>query len=202
MGTYMSAYLEVDHGIDLAPFTDPTQIYSLTDGSFSFNKDYEVFDALAHGRSILYPVEDQDPKHRPLFAARGMPMPCGPEVAHDYYRLVAEPPDLPNDYFWPNDRCVSPAQASEWLRTGKCHESEAFQHFNCPPCGPLWWPVVSTPGLHNASWLRLDEFDTSLAHHGLELSALRVEYRVLRAAFSLLVDEYGLSRVRLVLWFS
>jgi hypothetical protein len=68
MGTYMSAFIEVDHSTTLPPFSDPTQIFSLTEGSFSFGKDYDVFDALARGRDSQLPVEDRDPRRRPLIA--------------------------------------------------------------------------------------------------------------------------------------
>ena len=49
VATYMSAYIEVDHGEHSHPFSDPAQVYSLTEGSFAFGKDYEVFDE-QHGR--------------------------------------------------------------------------------------------------------------------------------------------------------
>src|SRR3954454_24363036 len=46
----MSAYIELDHGVRSPPFSDPVQVHSLTEGSFAFGKDYEVFAALAGGR--------------------------------------------------------------------------------------------------------------------------------------------------------
>jgi hypothetical protein len=91
--------------------------------------------------------------------------------------------------------------AAEWLRDKGCHEAEFFQWFNCQPEGRVW-RVVSVPGLYNGSWLRLDEFDAALEHHGLALMALPVEYRILRAALAQLVEQRGQERVRLVLWFS
>jgi hypothetical protein len=201
MGTYMSAYIEVDDGAPSPPFSDPMQILSLTEGSFSFGKDYEVFDALAGGRDAAMAPEDRDPRRAPLFAPRGMPSPCSQSVGWDYFRLVAEPPNMPNCYFWPEWRCVSPALAAEWLRAKGCHEAEVLQWFNCEPEGRVW-RVVSQPGLYNASWLRLDEFDAALKHHGLELAALPVEYRIIRSALAQLVEQYGPKRVRLVIWFS
>ena len=45
-------------------------------------------------------------------------------------------------------------------RSKGCHEAEFFQWFNCGPEGRVW-RVVSEPGLYNASWLRLDEFDAA-----------------------------------------
>jgi hypothetical protein len=72
----MSAYIETDQGERSPPFSDPVRVRSLTDGSFAFGKDYEVFDALAGGRCAAMAPEDQDPSRAPLFAPRGIPSPC------------------------------------------------------------------------------------------------------------------------------
>jgi hypothetical protein len=197
----MSAYIEVDHGDGSPPFADPVQVHSLTEGSFVFGKDYEVFDALAAGRDAAMAPEDQDPNRVPLFAPRGMPSPCSLAVGWDYYHLVADPPHLPNRHFWPEWRCVSSVVAAEWLQNQGCHAAEFLQWFNCERGGRVW-QVVSALAHYNASWLRLDEFDAALEHHGLDLRALPVEYRILRTALAQLVEQYGRARVRLVLWFS
>lgn len=47
MGRHLSAYIEVDHGDCSPPFSDPDQIFSLTEGSFVFDKAYAIFDAIA-----------------------------------------------------------------------------------------------------------------------------------------------------------
>jgi len=202
VGTYMSAYVEVDRGDRSPPFADPMQVYSLTEGSFvACGWEYDVFDALAGGRDSCMAPEDRNPSLAPLFTPRGMPSPCSSAVGWDYYRLVADPPDLPDKYFWPECRCVSSAVAAEWLRDKGCHEAEFLQWFNCAPEG-LVWRVVSEPGLYNASWLRLDEFDAALRHHGLDLAMIPVEYRIIRMALSLFVEQHGPERVRLVVWFS
>jgi hypothetical protein len=130
-----------------------------------------------------------------------MPSPCSPSVGWDYFRLVADSPDLPNSYFWPEWRCVSSAVATEWLRDKGCKEANFFQWVNCAPEGRVW-RVVSEPGNYNASWLRLDEFDAALEHHGLELGGLPVEYRIIRAALSQLDEQHSRERVRLVIWFN
>jgi hypothetical protein len=201
MGTHMSAYIEVDYGEGSPPFTDPVQVYSLTEGSFVFGKDYEVFDALAGGRDAAMAPEDRDPRRAPLIAPRGMPLPCSPAVGWDYFRLVADPPVLPDRHFWPEWRCVSSVAASEWLRRESSCEAEFFQWFNCEPEGRVW-RVVSQPGLYNASWLRPDEFNAALEHHGLDLATLPVEYRILHSALSQLAEQQGSERVRLIVWFS
>jgi hypothetical protein len=198
MGTYMSAYIEVDYAVQLPPFIDPQQVYSLTAGSFMLGKEYEVFDALAGGRDAAMAPEDRDPNRAPLFAPRGMPSPCSSAVGQDYFYLVAEPPDLPNRYFWPADRCVPPDVAAAWVRDQGCHEATFLQWVN----GDRTWRVVSEPGLYNASCLRPDEFDAALRHHRLNLAELPAEYRIIRSAMAQLAEQYGPARVRLVVWFS
>jgi hypothetical protein len=197
----MSAYIEVDHGEGSPPFSDPIDVHSLTEGSFAFGKDYDVFDALAGGRDAAMARGDPNPSRAPLISPRGMPSPYSPAVASDYFRLVADPPILPDHRFWPEWRCVSSAAAAEWLWERNCQEAEFFQRFNCEPEGRAW-RVVSLPGLYNASWLRPDEFSAALEHHSLELATLPVEYRIIRAALSQLVEQHGTERVRLVVWFS
>src|SRR5262249_18143150 len=168
MGTYMSAYVEVDYDMRSQPFSDPTQVYSLTNGSFALDKGYHVFDALAGGRNSAMSPEDQEPASIPLIPPRGMPTPCSAAVAQDYYYIVAEATEPPDHYVWPAHRCVLPPVAEGWLTKEGSHEAEFVQWFNCGPKRRVW-RVVSAPGLYNASWLRLDEFDLSLKHHSLEL---------------------------------
>lgn len=201
MGTYMSAFIEVDHSGGSPSFTDPVQIYSLTEGSFSFDKDYAVFDALAGGRDSAMPPEDRDPRRAPLFAPRGIPSPCSLTVAWEYFYLIADASGPPDPHFWPEHRCVSTEVAERWRQEHGCHESRILQWFNCGPIERMW-RVVSEPKLYNASGLRLDEFDAALAHHRLNLAALPVEYQIVRSAMSLLVQKHGPQRVRLVVWFS
>lgn len=202
MGTYMSAYIEIDYGKQLLPFSDWKQVHSLTEGSFTFDKDYEVFDALAGGREDSAPPEDRDPNRAPLFAPRGMPSPCSQAVGWNYFYLITESSDLPNEHFWPAWRCVTPEMAAAWVRDRGCHEAEFLQWIACWPPEGRTWRVVSAPSQYNASWLNADEFDAALAHHGLELQKLPVEYRILRSALSLLIETHGQQRVRLIVWFS
>jgi hypothetical protein len=201
MGTYMSAYIEVDHGNQSQPFSDPMQIYSFTEGSFVFGKDYDVFDALAGGREAKLAPEDREGTHVPLFTPRGMPSPCSSAVGWNYFYLVAEEHDLPNEYFWPKWRCIPPAVAAEWLQDKGCHESTFLQWINWGP-GERIWKVVSEPETYNASWLWLHEIEAAVTYHGLEWSRLPVEYSILNSAMSLLLNQHGPNRVRLVIWFS
>ena len=201
MGTHMSAYIEVDHGLQVMPFSDPIQVYSLTEGSFVLDKRYDVFDALAGGRRDVMP-QDDDPSRSPLIARRGMPQPCSLSVGWNYFFVVCDKSHLPDRNFWPESRSVAPDVAAEWLREKGSHETTFVQWFNVGGPGELVWRVVSEPGLHNATWLYLDEFDQSLRHHGLDLTELPIEYRVIRTALSQLANEFGRERVRLVIWFS
>jgi hypothetical protein len=52
----MSAYIEVDHGERSPPFADPVKAHHLTEGSFTFGKDYETLFAKRY--PTCYHVED------------------------------------------------------------------------------------------------------------------------------------------------
>jgi hypothetical protein len=194
----MSAHIEVDYGKKKPPFADSEQIFSLTGASFSFDRRYEVFDALAGGREVFYAGEDRDPKRRPLISPRGMPSPCSLAVAQEYFYLIRKRGDVPDKYFWPSARCVTPRVASSWVRHKGSHESEVLQWFN----GSRTWKVVSDPVNRAASWLRLKEFDNALAHHRVNIKRVPACYEAVRAAMGVMVRRHGESRVRLVLWFS
>jgi hypothetical protein len=101
MGTYMNAYIEVDHGDGSPPFSDPVMVLSLTEGSLSLGKDYDVFDALAGCREVTMAQEGRDPGRDPLFAPRGMPSPCSQPVGWDYFYPIVETSDRVDRYFWP-----------------------------------------------------------------------------------------------------
>jgi hypothetical protein len=194
----MSAYIEVDYGKQKPAFTDPAQIFSLTEASFSFFNRYEVFDALAGGREAFFAEEDRDPKRRPLIPPRGLPSPCSLVVAHEYFYLIRKRGDAPDNIFWPPARCVTPRVASAWLRNKGSHPAEVLQWFN----GSGTWKVVSDPIYRAASWLRLKEFDKALVHHRVNLKRMPASYEAMRAAMDVMVRRHGESRVRLVLWFN
>ncbi len=197
MGTYLSAFIEFDRSDMLPAFSDTSQIESLTEASFSFGKDYEVFDALGDGRNGAMRGEDYDPLQAPLIPPRGIPTPCDLYVGWAYFYLVLDDAEPADRYFWKVERSVSPAQAEEWVRERSSVMCEFRQWVN----GEQLWRVVSNPELYNASWLTLEEFDRSLRHHNLLLESLPIEYRIVRSAMSQLVDECGPDRVRLTFWF-
>lgn len=107
MGTYMAAFIEIDHGDQQPPFSDPVQIQSLADGSFNVERAYDVFDALAGGRVSRMSVEDRDANRLPLIPPRGMPERCSASVAQSYFYLVSETPDPPDRHVWPSWRCIT-----------------------------------------------------------------------------------------------
>ena len=195
MGTDMYVFIETDE-TDAVPFSGD-HIFSFANGPIQPHRDYNVYDALAGGRNSQMFPEDQDPKREPLFAPRGVPSPCSLGVARNYYYLVAEPNDMPSGRFWPKERCISPAEAEDWLTSKGCVESQVHQWFN----GKRLWRAVSEPANRTATWLRLDEFDASLRHHGLELESLHPDYAALRSATDTLARRHGADRVRVVLWF-
>ena len=194
----MAAFIEVDRGDGQPPFADPVQIHSLVDGPFNLARAYDVFDALAGGRESQMRPEDRDARQLPLIPSRGMPEPCSSSVAQNYFYLVCEPADPPNRHVWPAWRCITPAEASAWVRDKGSHDASFVQWFN----GSRTWRVVSEPQNCGASWLSLAEVEASLRHHKLAWDSIPVCYRIIRSAMAQLVEERGASRVRLVVWFS
>ncbi len=202
MGTYMSAFIETDQGVASSPFSDSERIFTITEGSFVFGKDYEVFDALAGGRKAGMRPEDRDPTREPKFQPRGMPDPRSLVVAQSFFYLVCDPEELPDRHFWPHARCVPRSEAENWVRIKGCVESEVIQTFNTRGAGLLRWHVVPDPVCYNASWLWPHEYEEALQHHGLDLESLPVEYLILRNVMELLERKHGREKVRLVIWFS
>lgn len=198
VGTYMAAFIEVDHGDGQPPFSDPVTIHSLVDGPFNLDRAYDVFDALAGGRhSHMAPV-DRNARRLPLIPPRGMPEPCSASVAQYYFYLVCESADRPNRHVWPEWRCIAPAEAAGWVRDRRSHEANFRSWFN----GNRTWRVVSQPENYGASWLSFADVEASLRHHELTWDSIPVCYRIIRSAMAQLVEEHGASRVRLVVWFS
>jgi hypothetical protein len=143
MGTDIHAFVEIDNGDRGPPFSETRTIVSVTRGSFQIGGGYEAFDALAWGRAAAMAPEDRDPSLIPLIAPRGMPNPRSVAVAWNYFYLVAPPSDMPNRWFWPQDRCVTPDVAEEWVRSKDCSKSTMIQWINVPrqrlKGGKLWF---------------------------------------------------------------
>ena len=120
MGTYIDAFIEIDHSDDSGLFSAVEQIHSLTDGSFILSRAYDAFDALAGGRESVMAAEDRDPSRQPLILPRGIPSPRSLTVSQRFLFLVDDPVDPagpPDRNFWPKDRCVDPDEADQWART-------------------------------------------------------------------------------------
>ncbi len=194
----MATFIEVDCGQGQPPFSDPVQIRSLVGGAFNLPRAYEVFDALAGGREAQMRPEDRDPRLLPLIPPRGMPEPCSDSAAQSYFYLICEPADRPDRNVWPPWRFVTPAEASDWVRKRGSHEASFLQWVN----GDRTWRVASAPENYSATWLSLEEVDASLSHHGIAWDSIPVEYRIIRSAMAQLVDQYGMSSARLIVWFS
>lgn len=201
MGTHIVVFIEIDFGGVVPPFSDPTQIYSLTEGSFLLDRDYRLFDALAGGRSHLLSHEDRDADRIPLISPRGVPSPCSLVVASNYYRLILAPDDrLPDRHFWDKEKCIPSTVADQWTQAGQSIRATVLQWVNSDVEGRTW-PVVSLPHLSSPGWLKLDEVDRSLKHHGLDLSETVSTFRILRSAMKSAIEEHHNDRVRLVFWF-
>jgi hypothetical protein len=87
------------------------------------------------------------------------------------------------------------------VRDKGCHEAEFLQTVNCWPATGQTRRVVSAPGLYIATWLGIAEYEAALAHHGLDLMKVPVQYRIIRSSMSLLAERHGPRRVRFVVWF-
>lgn len=200
MGTNIQSFIEIDYCQEPISFSVPEQIFSLTEGPFILDREYELFDALAGGRNSFMDTHDRDPSREPLISPRGVPTPCSLTIAQHYYSLIADAKCLPNEHFWPSDRCVPQDVAAEWIKSSSSVQATVHQWFNCNSNGQTW-SVVSNPGLRAASWLTLDEFDKSLELQRILLKDCDATFRVFRSTFAAAVDEFGTNRVRIVVWF-
>jgi hypothetical protein len=95
MGTSIHAFIECDHTPDNdSPFRPAgdgmLQVYAFTTGELLIPRDYDLFDALALGRSAGIAGGRED-KRLPLFPARGLPASLSYAVKQRYYHRVADP---------------------------------------------------------------------------------------------------------------
>ena len=197
MGIDIHAYVEIDES---GEFDCAGCVRSLTASTFFLDRDYEIFDALAGAREFQMEAADQDPKRYPLIPPRGMSAHCSHTVLLDFYFLVDDPINPkgpPNEYFWPNHRCIDPIEAEKWAKNPGCLRTTIHQSV----FPEQDWPAISPPGLTCPTWLTPLEFDASLAHHEIEIESLPFSYRLLRMTLHETEKEYGAGHVRLVLWF-
>ena len=195
MGTDIHAFVELDSS-DREPFSGTAGIHSVAVGDLWLERDYEIFDALAWGRSW-----DLAPEHRsppPLVAPRGIPRALSLPVTWAYYAIVATD-GTPDGRFWPVDAVVSADEAAAWEKRGSVRSAvEQTGHFGRTP--PQLWALVSKPWWHTASWLRPSELDESLARLRYR-RRLPFGYKLLQTIVDACVDEFGAERVRVVVWF-
>lgn len=199
MGTDIHAFIETDA---TGEFSSADSIHSLTRDAFILDRDYDVFDALAGARERQMPESDRDAKRLPLIRARGIPSPRSLSVSRSFLFIVGDPVAAsmpPNEAFWPQQRCVTSAEAENWRKDNSdCVSATVVQRFN----GDHVWDAVSPLGFICPTWLTGAEFDQSLEHHSIRLIDLPVSYQILRKSLEMLEVELGANCVRLVLWFN
>jgi len=191
MGTDIHAFVEFDDS-DEKPFCR-NGIQSISAGSLVLERNYEIFDALAWGRSSQLELEHRAPP--PVVQPRGIPEILSKPAAWTYYSIVATA-DRPDPRFWPPEAVVDLSTADDWEREGSGRSKiEQTGHYGMSP--PQTWDLIARPCWHTATWLTPEEVVRALARcEGLPLT-----YHVLKAILAACVAQVGPHRVRLVLWF-
>jgi hypothetical protein len=87
---------------------------------------------------------------------------------------------------------VSRSLAEQWV-----NQKLAFYSID-PPGSPLY---VSNADYHTSSWLTLAELSAAIAHSGLLMEDLCVEFKAMLAAMTSLSRSSDPHSVRLVFWF-
>src|SRR5215471_18611446 len=95
MGTSIHPFIEYDICSDNpAPFCPAMDgkldLRAFNTGEFFVFNDYELFDALAFGRSVQIPDGRTDGK-RPLFPARGLPANLTWQIMLRFFHVVTDP---------------------------------------------------------------------------------------------------------------
>jgi hypothetical protein len=213
MGTHIHAFLEIDWSSDGDPFAEQGDIFPFNTGEFLVWKDYQLFDALANGRSGNPGLR---PRKRPLYPARGIPDVISQSVAEWYYLQVIEPDEDPrelvtewchSDDFLPGaiprdeaDRCVA-AGDSRLAPDPLVRDVILRVEDGAPQFRRVRRQLVSNPAWHHASWLTLSEIHAALDHFRLRVTKLNAEVQILLQAMALFEKSKGPERVRLVFWF-
>lgn len=208
MGTSIHPFIEYDIASDNpAPFClamDGTfDLRAFNTGEFFVFNDYELFDALAFGRSALIP-EGRHNKKRPLFRARGLPANLTREVALRFYHVVLdENYDKnrfdPRSHYYGSLSAVSRVQAMEWVQAGKSQWGINIQWKLSKQS--ISFDLVSNPTWHTPSWLTLEEISKSLQHFEFDIRSVPVEFHAIMEAMKALENHYGHGKSRLVFWF-
>jgi len=213
MGTDIHAFLEIDWGSDdYEPFIDEGDIRPFNTGDILLRRNYELFDALANGRSGNPGLR---PRKRPLYPARGIPDVVSWAVADCYYLRVIEPDQDPREFLaeWCKGESlpapVSRADADRFVADGlSCFAPNPYVsdvssrgENGVTQIRQVRRQLVSNPNWHHASWLTLAEVHAALDHFGLRVADLEVDVQALLQTMALIEQKCGDGRTRLVFWF-
>ncbi|MEL6929281.1 MAG: hypothetical protein AAFO95_11675 [Cyanobacteria bacterium J06600_6] len=198
MGTDIHVFVEMDWSEEKEAFVDREKIYAFNSGELSISRDYDLFNALADGRSCHSNEEDID-RHC-LYSRRGIPKHHSVAVGNRYFHLVDDykytniMPEL-----YPKLSNIGNEQANKYLKNGLSflgEESEIWHEGICQKTRQ-----ISHPHWHSCSWLTLIEIYRSLEHYDLDISELDFSFRIVLNIMTDLEKELGSGRTRLVFWF-
>jgi hypothetical protein len=206
MGTDIHAFIEYDATPDnLIPFRPASngsmQITPFACGEIRVLRDYDLFDALAYGRSGRVRDGREDGK-RPLIFPRGIPPGVTQAISQRYYHVV-EDPEYSTDRYDPRNRWigtlppVAREKALEWVAQGFAQWAPTERNAR----GELAWDRISNPNWHTASWLNLQEILMALEHFGIDVTRTSFEFQLVLQVMNLLETKYGPGRTRMVFWF-
>jgi len=209
MGTIIHPFIEYDISVEnespFCPAPDGhVEIRAFNTGEFFTFSDYELFDALAFGRS--FDMGGRADGKRPLYPPRGLPANVTRTVLLRYYHVVADPDYQknrfdPTVYWYGSLPSVSRQEALDWVSQGWSQWGNNLRE-SPPSRTPISFDLVSNPNWRNPSWLTHNEILKSLNHFQLEVELVPPEFQVILDAMLGLEKHYGTGKTRLVFWFS
>lgn len=199
MGTDIHAFIEMDWSEEEKTFEQKDQIHAFNFGELLISRDYELFNALADGRSC-YCTREEIERHC-LYSPRGIPKYYNEATNNRYFHLVDDRDRADEIYLElaPKLSTINNEQADRYLQDGSSFlgEAEEIWHEGASHQARR----ISHPHWHSCSWLTLKEIYESLEHFDLEIGELDFTFRVVLKTMINLEQELGMGRTRLLFWF-